>query len=278
METVNNESPDGENAPAARPEDRVALVTGAASGIGRETALRFGSDGARVSCFDLDEAGAQETAAAIRTDGGEALVIEGDVSDEVDAKAAVATTLEHFGAIDVLANVAGIGHFRHSTEESLDDWNHIVGVNLTGTFLMCRNALPALLERRGAVVNVASIAGLGAHPYAVAYSASKAGVVALTKTLAAEYAAAGLRVNAVAPGAVLTPILESFTPPEGADDQLMGRAVPLNGMFVEPEEIAHAIAFLSSDTMPNTTGTVLVVDGATVGVTVRGEHETDGPR
>lgn len=263
METENNESSESGDAPSAGSEDRVALVTGAASGIGRATALRFGSDGARVSCFDLDEAGAQETATTIRDGGGDAFVIGGDVADEVDAKAAVATTLEHFGAIDVLANVAGIGHFRHTAEESLDDWNHIVGVNLTGTFLMCQNALSALLERRGSIVNVASIAGLGAHPYAAAYSASKAGVVALTKTLAAEYAAAGLRVNAVAPGGVLTPILESFTPPEGADDQLMGRAVPLNGMFVEPEEIAHAIAFLSSNTMPNTTGTVLVIDGAT---------------
>ncbi|MCZ7530060.1 MAG: SDR family oxidoreductase [Acidimicrobiia bacterium] len=263
METLNGEAPGGEKVPPANAEDRVALVTGAASGIGRATAYRFASDGARVGCFDLDGAGVQQTAATIRDDGGEAFVVEGDVSDEVDAKAAVALTLEHFGAIDVLANVAGIGHFRHSAEESLDDWNRIVGVNLTGTFLMCRNALPALLERRGVIVNVASIAGLGAHPYAVAYSASKAGVIALTKTLAAEFAAAGLRVNAVAPGGVLTPILESFTPPEGTDDQLMGRAVPLNGMFVEPEEIANAIAFLSSETMPNTTGTVLVVDGAT---------------
>jgi len=263
VETAHDESQNGGDLPGAEKEDRVALVTGAASGIGRATARLFGGDGVRVGCFDVDAAGVEETAAAIRADGGDALVIEGDVSNEVDAKAAVLTTLERYGAIDVLANVAGVGHFRHSTEESLDDWNRIVGINLTGTFLMCQNAIPALIERRGAIVNVASISGLGGHPYAAAYGASKAGVIALTKTLAAEYAAAGLRVNAVAPGGVLTPILESFTPPEDSDDQLMGRAVPLNGLFVEPEEVARAIAFLASDTMPNTTGTVLVIDGAT---------------
>lgn len=242
----------------------VALVTGAASGIGRATALRFGDGGHRVGCFDLDKNGVDETVAAIRDAGGDAIAFDGDVCDEVTTKAVVAGTIEQFGGLNVLANVAGIGHYRHSEDESLGDWNRIVGVNLTGTFLMCRDALPALLASKGAIVNVASIAGLAAHAYGAAYSASKGGVVALTKTLAAEYASRDVRVNAVCPGGVMTPIINSFMPPEDADNALVGRAVPLMGRFLEPDEIARAIEFLASGSMPNLTGAVLVVDGGTV--------------
>lgn len=241
----------------------VVLVTGAASGIGRAAAIRFGSEGHRVSCFDLDGSGLAETADAIRAAGGEAIGIEGDVSDEVAAKSALATTLEEFGSLNVLANIAGVGHFRHTTEESAADWSRILGVNLDGTFLMCRSALPELVRTTGSIVNVASIAGMRGTAYAAAYSASKGGVIALTKTLAAEYAPQGVRVNAVAPGGVMTPIINQFMPPEGGNPILMSRATSLMGRFIEPDEIANAVAFLASDAMPNLTGAVLVVDGGT---------------
>ncbi len=257
METASDVSKtDGSTGP-------VVLVTGAASGIGRATAARFGRDGHRVCCFDLDGSGLAETADAIRSAGGEAITIEGDVSDESAVETAVARTIEELGSLKVLANVAGIGHFRHSTEESVSDWSRILGVNLSGTFLMCRSALPELVKSGGAIVNVASIAGMQGTAYAAAYSASKGGVIALTRTLAAEFAAQGVRVNAVSPGGVATPIVNQFTPPEDANPMLMARAAPLMARFIEPEEIANAVAFLASDAMPNLTGSVLVVDGGT---------------
>lgn len=242
-------------------EHSVALVTGAASGIGQATALRFGAKGARIFCYDIDEAGAEATAATIREQGGDALAQGVDVSDEVDVKSGVAAALDAYGRIDVLANVAGVGHFRHTTEESSADWLRILGVNLTGPFLMIRESLPALLESRGAVVNVASVAGLYAHPYAAAYGASKGGVVSLTRTLALEYASRGVRINAVCPSGVVTPLLSEFGMPEGGETTIMQRMVPPSQSLSAPEEIAVAIEFLASPEMPNMTGTILVVDG-----------------
>lgn len=254
--------PDGPDAGSA--QQRVALVTGAASGIGRATALRLGAAGTKVACFDLDAVGVKETAAAICEAGGEAIAFDGNVCDESTTKSVVEGTLAEYGRLDVLANVAGVGHYRHLQEESLSDWNRVVGVNLTGTFLMCRDAMGALVETHGAIVNVGSIAAMAGHPWGAAYSASKGGVVALTKTLAAEFAPRDVRVNAVCPGGVDTPILAGFIPPDDAADALLGRAIPLMGRFLDPDEIARAIEFLSSEGMPNLTGAVLVVDGGTV--------------
>lgn len=243
---------------------RVALVTGAASGIGRATALRFGRAGAKVACFDLDAVGVKETAAAVCDAGGDAVAFEGNVCDEADTSAVVEGTLAQFGRLDVLANVAGIGHYSRSQDESLADWKRVLDVNLTGTFLMCRDAMEALMESHGAIVNVGSIAGVAAHPWGAAYSASMGGVVALTKTLAAEFAPRDVRVNAVCPGGVDTPILAGFIPPDDADAALLGRAIPLMGRFLDPDEIAQTIEFLAAPTMPNLTGAVVVVDGGTV--------------
>ncbi len=241
----------------------VALVTGAASGIGEATALRLAEDDYRISCFDLDAAGVQATVDTITQRGGKAFAIKGSVTEEADANNAVASTVEHFGSLDVLANVAGVGHYSHAIDETLDEWNRTIGINLTGTFLMCRAALPELIERGGAIVNVASIAGLKGHAYGAAYSASKGGVVAFSNTLAAEYASKGVRVNLVCPGGVLTPLLSNFTPPDDADPDLVARAVPLTKTLLDPVEIANAIAFFAS-AMPNTTGATLVIDGGTI--------------
>lgn len=248
---------------ASSSDDRAVLVTGAASGIGRATALHYANDGLRVACFDLAEDGVAETVSMINDAGGRAIAFSGDVGDETTVNATVASTVDAFGGLDVLANVAGIGHFENSHQEETSWWDRILRVNLTGTFLMCRAAIPHLLETKGAIVNVASVAGLKGHAYGAAYSASKGGVIAMTRTLAIEYATRGLRVNAICPGGVMTPIVNSFGYPDGAEDQLFARIIPVTGNMIEPEEIARAIAFLSSNDMRNATGTILVVDGGT---------------
>lgn len=245
-------------------DNRVAIVTGAASGIGRAAALRYAADGLSVMCFDLDEAGLRETVAAVEAAGGTAIMTAGDVGDEATVASVVANTVEQYGSLDVLANVAGIGHFSRSHEESLEWWDRILRVNLTGTFLMCRAALPHLIETKGAIVNVASIAGQAGHAYGAAYSASKGGVIALTRTLACEYATRGVRINAICPGGVTTPIVNSFEMPDDAEEQLLVRIFPLNGQMIEPSEIADTIAFLSSEAVRNMTGSILNHDGGTV--------------
>lgn len=240
---------------------KVAFVTGAGSGIGRATALLLGRGEARVAVADIDAAAAEATAAAVRTEGGDALAVHVDVTDEISVKSGIAAAVEAYGGLQVLANVAGTGCFRHTTEASLDDWNRILAVNLTGVFLVCREALPVLLDRGGAIVNVASIAGVKAHPYAAAYCASKGGVVALSRSLAIEYARRGVRVNAVCPSGVFTPLLEHFTAPDDADPVLFARILPPTDQMSQPEEVAAAIAFLASDAAVNITGTELLVDG-----------------
>lgn len=217
-----------------------------------------------VACVDVDGPGLRSTVEAVGAAGGEAVAHQGDITDPSVAHSVVSGTVERYGHLDVLANVAGVGHYERIEDESLDAWNRVIGVNLTGTFLMCREAVPALLERRGVIVNVGSVAAMAGHPFGSAYSASKGGIVSLTRTMAAELAPRDVRVNAVCPGGVDTPLLGHFVPPDDADDVLIGRAVPLMGRFLDPDEIARAIEFLASSTMPNLTGAVLVVDGGTV--------------
>jgi NAD(P)-dependent dehydrogenase (short-subunit alcohol dehydrogenase family) len=233
--------------------DRVALVTGAASGLGRATALRLASEGARVACLDLRAAGL----------GGDSFVdVVADVRDEASVRAAVERVVEWAGRLDLLANVAGIGSVAHTTDVTLPDWDRVLGVNLTGTFLMVRESLPHLVAARGAVVNVASLAGVRGWRYSAAYSASKGGVVALTRALAVEYAAAGVRVSCVCPGSIDTPLRSGLTPLPDADPVLLNHARALVDPPVsQPEEIAAAIAYLGSAEARFATGAVLRIDG-----------------
>ncbi len=241
--------------------DRSALVSGAGSGIGRATAQRLAAEGARVLVADLDGASAEATAATIREAGGQATATACDVTSLEAIQATVALALARHGRLHALVNCAGTGHFRRTVDETLEGWNRILAVNLTGTFLLCREALPHLLETRGAIVNTASVAGLKSHPYAAAYCASKGGVVMLTRALAVEVGRKGMRVNCVCPGRVETPLLSQFALPEGVSPKALARLMPLREESGTPAEVAALIAFLASDEASYVNGDAIVVDG-----------------
>jgi meso-butanediol dehydrogenase/(S,S)-butanediol dehydrogenase/diacetyl reductase len=243
--------------------DKVALVTGAASGIGRATAQRLAQEGARVLCTDVNENGLSETTGAIKQSGGLAAAHRCDVSDPAACSASVAAAVKEFGRLDVLANVAGIGRFQHTAEVSADEWNRTIAINLSGVFFMCQAALPHLLEQRGAIVNIASSAGLIGQAYSAAYCASKGGVVQLTKALAVEFARKGLRVNCVCPGGIMTPLLGGFRPPPGAEIDLVTR-LKLVDEKAEPSEVAAAVAYLASEEARYVNGAVLSIDAGMV--------------
>lgn len=235
----------------SRFDGKVALVTGASSGIGAATAALFAAEGAHVVGVDIAGDGAD--------------VLRGDVSDPASVEAFVAAAIERHGGIDILANVAGLVRFSHVESTSLADWQQHLDVNLTGPFLVSQAALATLLERRGCIVNVASIAGLKGQAYTAAYCASKGGLVLLTKSMALELAARGVRVNCVCPSGVNTPLIAGVaaTIPADVEPPLIGRLGSVLPGFVSPEEIAEAIGYLASDAARSITGTTLVVDGGT---------------
>ena len=239
------------------------LVTGGASGIGRATALRLASEGASVVAVDINAealAGLVDEAAGL---SGSVTVQPGDVSTEAGVRSIVSGAVAGLGSLDVLVNVAGILSFGNSHEVTLDEWNRLLAVNLTGTFLMCRESLPHLLATRGNIVNIASTAAHAGQPWAVAYSATKGGVLAMTRELAVEYGKSGLRCNSVSPGAIDTPITAAFEVPEGANPKLISRVMPLNG-FGTPEGIAATIAYAASEEASHMNGADIRVDGATL--------------
>jgi meso-butanediol dehydrogenase/(S,S)-butanediol dehydrogenase/diacetyl reductase len=246
-----------------RLQGKVALVTGAASGIGRATALRMAGEGAQIFCCDVQEEACEETAEMIRDAGGDAAALVCDVARSGTCDAAVTAVVESAGRLDVLANVAGIGIYRHATDYTDDEWRRVIEINLTGTFFMCRAGIPRLLESKGNIVNVASAAGLVGTPYGAAYSASKGGVVLLTKSLAIEFGRRGLRSNCVCPGGVDTPLLRGYEVPGGVDPDMMARMqfLPTLG---RPEEIAALLAYLASDEARYVNGAAIPIDGGQV--------------
>ena len=244
-------------------EDKVVLITGAASGIGAATAERLAEEGARLLVCDVQREALEEQAKKLENGGTEVLAMLCDVSNPAEVEETVKTCIDTYGRIDVLCNIAGILQFKHTHEYSLEDWNRIIGVNLTGTFLMCRAALPFLLESRGNIVNMGSTAGLAGHPWTAAYSASKGGVHAFTFGLAIEYGKQGLRANVICPGSITTPITKAFQLPEGADQKLVKRIMPLDE-FRGPEVVASTVAFLASADAVHINGESVRVDGATL--------------
>lgn len=239
---------------------RVAVVTGAGSGLGRCTAQRLASEGAAVACLDVNEDAANVVVKALVESGSEARAYHCDVAIPDSVRTVVAELTADFGRLDVLCNVAGIGRFAHTTELPYEDWSRILAVNLTGPFLTCQSALPHLLQVGGNIVNVASDAGAQGLPYAAAYSASKGGLVLLTKSLAVEYLARGVRINAVSPGGMNTEMVGSWGRPEGFLPELMSRFLTPMGP-AEPSDIAGVIAFVASDDAKRITGAVIAADG-----------------
>jgi NAD(P)-dependent dehydrogenase (short-subunit alcohol dehydrogenase family) len=240
---------------------KVAIVTGAGSGLGRATANQIASEGGAVACLDLVADSAEETARAITSSGGVAHGYVVDVSDPASARTAVAAAARDLGRPSVLVNCAGIGRFANSHDMPFEDWQKIIAVNLTGTFLMCQAALPHFLDGGGSVVNIASNAGLMGQAYSAAYCASKGGVVNLTRALAEEYLERGVRVNCVAPGGIATPLQKAFYDlPQGADPKKLNKVRTPFGNSA-PEEIAALIAFVASDQGRYMTGSIVSIDG-----------------
>lgn len=250
-----------------RMRDKRALVTGAASGIGRATAERLASEGAQVYCADLQEEACSETVETILKAGGHAIGSALDVSDPESCKSAVSRAAHELGGLDILCNIAGILRSGHTAELVPADWQAVISVNLSGTFYMCSSALPALADGGGVIVNMASVAGLQGVPYGAAYSASKAGVIGLTRSIAAEYAQRAVRANAICPGGVMTPMTAGGFKVDGEqeiDARLLTKLAPMMPRIGTPEEIAGLVAYLSSDEASYITGTTVTIDGGQI--------------
>lgn len=244
----------------ARFEGKVALVTGGGSGIAQAVCLRFAADGASVAVADIDRDAAAETVAAIAEQGGTATALEGDVTVAADAERIVAETVAAFGRLDILANVVGGSLPQYSVADlPEEEWRQLLDWNLTSVFLMSKYALPRIAEAGGgAIVNVSSGSGVSGQPLNPGYVAAKGGVIALTKGMALDHAAQNIRVNCVAPGPVLTPLMRRNRTPEEIEG--FGRLNPL-GRVGLPEELADAITYLASDQASFITGQTVNVDG-----------------
>ncbi|WP_419703065.1 SDR family NAD(P)-dependent oxidoreductase [Promicromonospora sp. NFX87] len=246
-------------------DGRVAIITGGASGIGRATAHQFARAGATVVVADLNHEGAEKTVAEISRDGGDALAVTGDLSDPAIIERLVAETTQRFGGADLLVNNAGVTDSKTPPARVSDaEWERVVRINLTAPFLLTRAVLPHMLrQEHGVIVNVASEAGLRGGAGGIAYTATKHGVVGMTKSLAAAYRMAGIRTNAIAPGAVRTNIGTSTTPvdPEGRDLLAPVLEMGIGIGVAEANEIASVAVFLASDAAANINGAIIPADG-----------------
>jgi 3-oxoacyl-[acyl-carrier protein] reductase len=243
--------------------DRVAIITGAGSGMGQAMAYEFVAEGARVVALDLREAAAQATVDTIG-DPSKAIAVAADVSNEDDIARAVATAIETFGAVDIVCNNAGIlDDYTIAEETSTELWNRIIGVNLTGPFLMSRAVLPHMAQRgKGAIINTASISSFIAGGGGSAYTASKHGVLGLTRQLAFEYGSKGVRVNAICPGAIHTGMTDHLLTPEGRNEHVDAAiAGTPAGRWGKPVEIARLAVYLASDDADFIHGSAYVIDG-----------------
>ncbi len=252
-------------------EGRVALVTGAGSGIGRASASIFAREGAKVAVVDLDEKGARETVEAIGAAGGEAIAITADVSNEENVREMVATTVERFGRLDAAMNNAGISSEAFAFHEmTLEEWQRMIAVNLTGVFLCMKHELAQMIMQepvgagRGAIVNTSSGAGIVPAPMQPHYTAAKHGVLGLMKNAASEYAEHRIRCNSVLPGITETAMLEGAIAANGPEyREMLEKTVP-GGVIGKPEEVGETAVWLCSDHASRVNGQGVVVDGGGV--------------
>jgi 3-oxoacyl-[acyl-carrier protein] reductase len=239
-------------------KDKVALITGGASGIGEATAKRFAAEGVTVVIADIDDAGAARVAAEI---GSRALAVHGDITRPESAAEMVARAIDRFGRLDVLHNNAASGAAGRIADLDDDSWSRTVQLNLTGHFLVTRAALPHMLERgAGAIVNMATAAAVTVEEGIGAYAAAKAGVIALTRQVAVEYGRRGVRANCICPGAIATPPTLAFARAVEGVRERMEAANPLRRL-AQPEEVAAVVVFLASDDASFVNGATIMVDG-----------------
>ena len=244
---------------------KVALITGAASGIGRAVAVRLATEGAGVFGHDVNAAGLDETAKLVADAGGRMEVRVGDVSDPAECAASVAACVAGFGRLDILGNVAGIARSDHVTEVTPEGYRRMMGINVDGPFFFAQAAIPHLLESGGNIVNIASNAGLMGQAYTVVYCMTKGAVVQLTRALAMELMKTPVRVNAIAPAGTNTNLVATYQMPADIDFELMGRYTGMRGMNTA-DEVANVFAFLASDEASSIHGAIVSADrGVTTG-------------
>jgi len=241
-------------------DGKVAFLTGVGSGVGRCTALRLASEGADVYGIDIDDEAMAATAAEVAAAGGEMTVRNADVSDVAAVREAVQAAVDAFGGIDVVGNIAGIARQHHLAEVTEADWDRMNAVNLKGPFFVAQAAMPHLLASAGCLINIASNAGLMGQAYTIPYCATKGGIVNMTRALALEFAKHEVRVNAIAPGGIDTPLVHNFQLADDIDWALMQNHIGFRKPST-PEQIAAFFAFLASDEAANIHGSILSADG-----------------
>ena len=242
---------------------KVVLVTGAGSGIGKASALRLAAEGGSVFCVDLNGDALASTVSDIEAEGGIAADWVCDVGNEASVEEAVQACISAYGSLHGLVNMAGILRFDDTQELQTDHWQQVIDINLTGTMLLCRAVLPHLLATQGCIVNAASTAALSGLPCGLAYSASKGGVLAMTRSIAVEYAKRGVRANCICPGDINTGMTDKLAFPKSMDFKLMPRIMSLTGAK-SPEVVAGVIAMLVSEDGVHITGEDIRVDGGTL--------------
>ncbi|MGD9472452.1 MAG: SDR family NAD(P)-dependent oxidoreductase [Novosphingobium sp.] len=227
-------------------DGKVVLVTGAASGLGRASSIRFATEGAKLCLVDLNADGLAETARRIAAAGGESVSCTGDLGDRANCGKAVATAVEAFGRLDVLCNIAGILRFHALADVSGEDWARLFSANVSAPFFMIQAAMPHLIEAQGNVVNVVSTAAFLGQAYTAPYAATKAALLSLTKSLAMEFMHSPVRINALAPGGMMTEMVQTLEFPADADQILIARYIGIRPPS-SPEDIVEPLLFLASD-------------------------------
>lgn len=244
-------------------KNKVVLVTGAASGIGRASAERFASEGATLLCADLNEAALTTLVNQISDSGAQVSAYVFDISSEDEVDSCVNTCIDRYGKLDVVVNMAGILRFDNAHELDFSAWQKVIDINLSGTFLLCKAALPHLISSKGNIVNAASTSAIAGLPCGIAYSASKGGVLAMTRTIAVEYAKRGVRANCVCPGDIETNMTNAVVLPNDYDYDEIIRICSRTGTK-GPEAVAGVIAMLASEDGAHINGEDIRVDGGTL--------------